>query len=213
MLAPMVELSHQALRELIAGFGGCDRYYTEMTGAPAYLAEAPYDRWFLNSEPDPANTVVQFFSPDAPRMAGAVRKLAAERAAEGRPLGGIDLNFGCAAPQIERIGGGVRWMREPEAAAAMMAEVRAAIPGVPLSAKLRLGYEDSWERLHSFCAGLVAAGADYLVLHPRLKDQKFRRTGKWDYVKRLAEALPVPVIGNGDVRDYQIGRASCRERV
>jgi tRNA-dihydrouridine synthase B len=211
MLAPMVELSHRPLRELIAGFGGCDRYYTEMCGAPAYLSDAPYDQWFLDTRPDPESTAIQFNSPDAERMTAAVAKLLADRRGQGLALGGIDLNFGCSAPLIEKAGGGVFWMKHPQAAAAMVASVRALIPGITLSVKMRLGYEESGEALLAFCGGLVDAGADYLILHPRLKDQKFKRLGKWDYVAYLAQELSVPVIGNGDIRDYAAyGRAVGR---
>jgi len=203
MLAPMVELSHRPLRELIAGFGGCDRYYTEMSSAAAYLNEAPYDRWFMDTAPDPAATAVQFYAPDADRMAQAIRKLVAERDREGIPLGGVDLNFGCSVPQIEKLGAGIRWMKDPAGAARMAAMARKELPGTLLSAKLRLGYEESPEALMAFCAGLVDAGVDYLVLHPRLKDQKFRRLGKWSCVRDLAAGLPVPVLGNGDVRGWE----------
>ncbi len=202
MLAPMVELSHRPLRELIAGFGGCDRYYTEMCGAPAYVSDAPYDQWFLDTEPRPESTAIQFNSPDSERMEAAVAKLLADRREKNLALGGIDINFGCSAPLIEKAGGGVFWMKHPKAAAAMVAAVRALIPGVGLSAKMLLGYEESGEALLAFCRGLVDAGADYLILHPRLKDQKFKRLGKWEYVASLARDLPVPVIGNGDIRDY-----------
>ncbi len=202
MLAPMVELSHRPLRELIAGFGGCDRYYTEMCGAPAYLSDAPYDQWFLDTQPCPERTAIQFNSPDAGRMAAAVAKLLEDRRGKNLALGGIDINFGCSAPLIEKAGGGVFWMKHPEAAAAMVASVRALIPGIGLSVKMRLGYEESGEALLSFCKKLVNAGADYLILHPRLKDQKFKRLGKWEYVASLARELTVPIIGNGDIRDY-----------
>lgn len=215
MLAPMVEYSHGALRALIHEFGGCDRYYGEMCGAPAYLSDAPYDAWFLDPYPAPERSVMQFFSPDEPRMVAAVRKLLAERADAGVPVGGVDLNFGCAAPLIEKQGGGVRWMKDPAAAAAMTAAVRRAAdelhPGLSISAKMRLGYDESAEALLSFANGLEAAGADYLVLHPRLKDQKFRRQGKWDYVALLSRELSIPIIGNGDVRGYE-GYSQAVER-
>ncbi|TFG83883.1 MAG: tRNA-dihydrouridine synthase family protein, partial [Spirochaetales bacterium] len=202
LLAPMVELSHRPLRELITSFGGCDRYYTEMAGAPAYLSGAAYDAWFLDPLPEPVRTVIQFYSPDTPRMADAVRKLVGQRAAEDTPVGGIDLNFGCAAPHIEKAGGGVSWMKDARGAAAMVAAVRSEAQGISLSAKLRLGYEEEPERLAEFCLGLADAGLDYIVLHPRLKDQKFRRTAKWSTIRALAATIPVPVIGNGDIRGY-----------
>lgn len=208
MLAPMVELSHRPLRELVNGFGGCDRYYSEMTSAAGFLAGSPFDAWFLDPLPSPENTVLQLYAPDARRMALATARLVSERMAQGVPIGGIEANFGCSAPQIERIGGGIKWMKDPKGAAELIAGMREAAPGIVLSAKMRLGYEESFDALKDFCTGLVEAGADYLVLHPRLSSEKFRRTGRWAYVKELAAAIPVPVIGNGDIRDFKAYNAA-----
>ena len=147
MLAPMVELSHRPLRELVAGFGGCDRYYSEMTSAAGYLAGSPFDEWFLDPQPCPEQTVMQLYSPDAQRMALATERLVRERLAQGVAVGGVEANFGCSAPQIERIGGGVKWMKDPEGAAQMIRGMRKAAPDTVLSAKMRLGYEESLEAL------------------------------------------------------------------
>ncbi len=208
LLAPMVELSHRPLRELVASFGACDRYYTEMTSASGYLSNSPFDRWFMDSQPDPVRTVVQFYDSDIEPLAKAAARLQKERSAGGIPLGGIDLNFGCSAPQIERAGGGVSWMKDARRAAALVGAVKAAAPGCTVSAKLRLGYEESESGLVAFCQALEQAGADYLVIHPRLKHQKFRRSGKWPLVRAVAESIQIPVIGNGDVRSYEQYRAA-----
>jgi len=200
LLAPMVELSHRPLRELIHSFGGCDRYYTEMTSASGYLARSPFDQWFMDSEPAPEKTVVQLFDSELEPLAQAAARLFEERKASDTPLGGIDANFGCSAPLIEKAGGGVSWMKDARRAASLIAALKAAAPGVPISAKLRLGYEESEAALIEFCLALEGAGADYLVVHPRLKSEKFRRTGRWGYVRAVAEALHIPVVGNGDVR-------------
>ncbi len=199
----MVELSHRPLREMIASFGSCDRYYTEMTSAAGYLAHSPFDRWFTDSEPEPGRTVVQLYASEPGPMIETASRLAQERRLSGIPLGGLDANFGCSAPQIEKAGGGVSWMKDAKRAASMLAGIKSAAPGIPLSAKLRLGYDDAREALVDFCLGLQEAGADYLVIHPRLWNEKFRRKGRWDSVRAVAEALAIPVVGNGDVRDYE----------
>ena len=208
MLAPMVELSHRPLRELVANFGGCDRYYSEMTSAAGYLAGSPYDAWFLDPQPYPDVTVMQLYSPDVERMTLATQRLVKERLAQGLAIGGVEANFGCSAPQIERIGGGVKWMKDPAGAAQLIAGMRQAAPEIILSAKMRLGYEESLNALKDFCTGLVESGADYLVLHPRLRSEKFRRTGRWAFVGELAAAMPVPVIGNGDIRNFKDYKAA-----
>jgi tRNA-dihydrouridine synthase len=125
---------------------------------------------------------------------------------------GADINFGCSAPHIIRAGGGAAWMREPEKAFALARLARGAWSS-SLSAKLRIGVDDDYQRLRDFCLGLAEAGCDFLTLHPRLEGQKFRRSGRWDYVARLAADLPVPIIGNGDIRgwaDYTRWMAEAR---
>lgn len=211
MLAPMVELSNRPLRELIASFGSADRSYTEMTSASGYLAHSPFDRWFTDSLPDPGRTVVQFYDTDIEPIALAARRLYEERQASGMALGGIDANFGCSAPQIERAGGGVSWMKDASRAARLIEAIKDAAPGVPVSAKLRLGYEESESALVDFCLALQEAGADYLVIHPRLKHEKFRRSGRWPYVTAVARSLRIPVIGNGDVRSTERYRAAIEQ--
>ena len=206
LLAPMVGLSHRPLRELVLGFGGCDLAYTEMTSAAGYLSGAPYDRYFLDTGPEPGRAVLQFYAVDAPRMIQAARKAAREL-----PAAGLDLNFGCSAPHIEKAGGGVSWMKDPGAARDLVARVRDARPEGGLSAKLRVGYDEDYGRLRDFCGGLAEAGADWLVLHPRLRSEKLRRTGRWDYVRRLGEDLEVPVVGNGDIQGPEDHAARVRE--
>ncbi len=198
LLAPMVGLSHRPLRELVDGFGGCDLYYTEMTSSAGYVSGAPYDRYFLDALPAPERTVLQFYATDTPRMVQA-----AARAARDIPAFGLDLNFGCSAPHIEKAGGGVSWMKDPAAARDLAAAVREARPDGSLSVKMRTGYDDDYDRLRDFCGALEDAGVDYIVLHPRLRSQKLRRSGRWDYVLRLGRDLGIPVVGNGDVRSFE----------
>ena len=92
-------------------------------------------------------------------------------------------------------------MREPERAFALVREARAAWDK-HLSAKIRLGQEDDYEALADFVRGLAESGVEYVAVHPRLEAQKFRRQGRWDYVARLVQEMPIPIIGNGDIRSW-----------
>lgn len=132
LLAPMAELSHRALRELIASFGGCDEYYTEMISAGALVSGGMYERWYLDNGPDPAKLVYQLAGSNAGHLANAAAFLDAYECA------GIDINMGCSAPAIRRVGGGVQWMASIDKAAAMIALVRKRTDR-RLSVKLRVG--------------------------------------------------------------------------
>jgi tRNA-dihydrouridine synthase B len=194
-LAPMVALSHRPLRCLIREFGGLDYACTEMASAAALVSGSTYEKWFLDPEPDPGTTIIQLYTVKSERLVEALRRCAS------MPVMGADINFGCSAPHIERSGGGSAWMKDAGKAAKLIAAAREAWPRI-LSVKLRIGEEEDYARLEDFCRGLVDAGADFLTLHPRLKSEKFRRSSRWDYIGRLAAALSVPVVGNGDLRSY-----------
>jgi len=210
----MVALSHRALRELIFGFDtegdiprrGLDLAFTEMASAAAIVAHTKYDEWYIDAAPQPERVVYQFYTIKPDSLPEAM-ELVGKRGAFG-----ADINFGCSAPHIVRAGGGAAWMREPEKAFALARLARGAWAN-SLSAKLRIGVEDDYQRLRDFCLGLAEAGCDFLTLHPRLEGQKFRRAGRWDYVARLAEDIPIPVVGNGDIRgwaDYSRWMAEAR---
>jgi tRNA-dihydrouridine synthase B len=210
ILAPMVALSHRALRELVLEFGGLDLAYTEMASAGAAVSGAIYEDCYLDAGPDPAKVVYQLYTTKAERLPEALAMLS-ERHASGMPRGaseeagspvfGADINFGCSAPQITRAGGGAAWMREPERAFELVRSARAAWDK-SLSAKIRLGQEEDYERLADFVRGLADAGIDYVTLHPRLEGQKFKRQGRWDFVARLASEMSIPIVGNGDIRGW-----------
>lgn len=195
LLAPMVAVSHRALRELILGFGGLDLACTEMASAAAAVSGAYFERWFLDAEPEPGRTLMQFYTVKSERLIEALAHVA------DKGLFGVDLNFGCSAPQIRKAGGGVAWMGKPREAAELCALARKDWEA-SLSAKMRIGESEDYGALKDFAAGLVEAGLDFLTLHPRLENERFRRKSRWDYVARLQADLPVPVLGNGDVRSF-----------
>jgi len=245
----MVGLSHRALRELIIGFGGLDLAFTEMASAGILVGGSPYERWYLDAEPEPSRIIYQLYATKPERLPVALAKIrdrplsgraAMDRTAKNRdgkdeklgeaPAGlaaatagpsalgiaenggavfGADINFGCAAPHITRAGGGAAWMREPAKAFALIASARAAWPA-NLSAKLRIGEDEDYERLADFCRGLAEEGIDFLTLHPRLESEKFRRKSRWDYIGRLAAELPIPLIGNGDIRSHADWKAQTQ---
>jgi tRNA-dihydrouridine synthase B len=210
-LAPMVAVSHRALRELILDFGGLDFAYTEMASAGAAVSGSPYEDCYLDSGPDPAKVVYQLYTAKSERLAEALEMLKARQGQTGQVFG-ADINFGCAAPHITRAGGGAAWMREPEKAFALVRGARSAWDQ-HLSAKIRLGQDDDYAALADFVAGLAEAGVEYVAVHPRLEAQKFRRQGRWDYIARLVQEMPIPIVGNGDIcgwADYRkhIGEAA-----
>jgi tRNA-dihydrouridine synthase len=192
LLAPMAELSHRALRELIETFGGCDEYWTEMINAGSLVSGGRFEHWYTDSAPCPQKLVFQLVGSEPKHIVQAAALLDQQECA------GIDLNMGCSAPAITRTGAGVRWMEDVDKAAALVSKVRAVVTH-RLSIKIRLGMTDDYDYLVRFCTRLEAEGVDLITLHPRTAREKFKRSARWNYVVHLATALKIPVAGNGDI--------------
>jgi len=140
-LAPMAELSHRALRELIYGFLREENlpdtldfpvFVTEMISAPGLLAGGPFEKWYLDNGPDPSRLVYQLLGADEDQLVKAAALL------DRQDCLGIDINMGCSAPLITKTGAGVRWMEDPDKAARLIEKLR-GVTKKQLSVKIRLG--------------------------------------------------------------------------
>ena len=197
MLAPMAELSHRALRELIESFtppggGGADECFTEMISAGAFVNGGPFEAWYADNGPCPEKLVYQLVGADEVQLTQAVTML------DQKECLGIDINMGCSAPAITRTGAGVRWMADPDRAAALIGKIRPKTRR-RLSVKLRTGLTDDFEYLARFCRRLEEEGVELITLHPRTAKEKFKGRVRWGYVSALRKELRIPLAGNGDI--------------
>jgi tRNA-dihydrouridine synthase len=192
LLAPMAELSHRALRELIEGFGGCDEYFTEMISAAALFGGGPFERWYIDGGPCPEKVVYQLVGSDIGTISRAAALL------DRQECRGIDLNMGCCAPLIRKAGAGIAWMGSIDRAGELVKAVRKAVKR-RLSVKIRTGFTDDFDYLVRFCRRLADEGVDFITLHPRTAKEKLKRVARWDYVGALRRELAIPVAGNGDI--------------
>ncbi|MCL2763026.1 MAG: tRNA-dihydrouridine synthase family protein [Treponema sp.] len=192
LLAPMAELSHRALRELIEEFGGCDEYFTEMISAAALFGGGPFEKWYMDGGPCPEKLVYQLLGSDIEQIVKAAALL------DTLECAGIDLNMGCSAPLIRKAGAGVAWMASIDRAGDLVKEVRKVVKR-RLSVKMRTGFTDDFAYLVRFCRRLEAEGVDLIILHPRTAREKFKRSARWSYIAALRQELQIPVAGNGDI--------------
>ena len=192
VLAPMAELSHRALRELIESFGPATEYFTEMVSAGAFVSGGPFEAWYVDSGPCPERLVYQLVGADEDQLLRAVALL------DQRECLGIDINMGCSAPAIRRTGAGVQWMADIDRAAALIRRLRPHT-NRRLSVKLRIGLTDDFDYLVRFCRRLEEEGLDLITLHPRTAKEKFKRRARWEYVSALRKELHIPLVGNGDI--------------
>jgi nifR3 family TIM-barrel protein len=118
----------------------------------------------------------------------------------------IDLNMGCPVPKITRQGKGAALMRDVPAAARLLGELRRAV-SVPLTVKIRGGWDD--EHLNAVEVATMAedTGVDAIVVHPRTRSQRFTGKAPWDVIREVVQAVGIPVTGNGDVTSIAEARA------
>lgn len=111
----------------------------------------------------------------------------------------IDLNFGCPAKTVNKHKGGAVLLKDPEQIYKLVKTVRAAVANeIPVSAKMRLGYEDTALTLDNALA-IESAGADSLTVHARTKVQGYRPSAHWQWISLINQTVKIPVTANGDI--------------
>jgi tRNA-dihydrouridine synthase C len=151
--------------------------------------------------------------PVRPQLLGSDPQVLAENAARLAELNppGIDLNFGCPAKCVNRHRGGAILLDEPELLHEIVRSVRRAVPpAIVVSAKMRLGVEDRGRMLEAAQA-LASGGAAQLVVHARTKRDGYKPPAHWHEVARIAQAVPVPVVANGEIWTLQDALQARRE--
>ncbi len=199
LLAPMEGLLDFVLRDILTRVGGIDRCVSEFIRiTDQLLPERVFIRIvpeLLNGSRTPAGVPVraQLLGSDAACMADNAARLAEMGSA------GIDINFGCPAKIVNRHGGGAALLQDPEAVGRIVAAVRRAVPaGVPVSAKMRLGYNDDAQA--EDCAQAIdSAGACELVVHARTKADGYRPPAYWERIADIRRVVRLPVIANGEI--------------
>lgn len=191
-LAPMAGLTHTALRQVMSGFGGIGLLSTEMLSAKRLPTENPGISPYLIRTASESPLSHQLLISTAREVAPALHALHRFRA------DAIDLNMGCPAPAVGKIGAGFALMEQPEEARRIVSEARKRTQ-LPLTAKIRLGADLDDRKLRDFCAMLSDEGIDLLSVHARLKNESFARRPRWERIERIKEWIPIPVIANGGI--------------
>ena len=117
---------------------------------------------------------------------------------ESRGADFIDVNLGCPIDHFTRMGLGAALARQPGRVARIVAAMRAAVT-VPVTVKIRLGWNKDSLNYLELANAAVDAGAAAVTVHGRTREARYRHPADWDRIAEIAAALPVPVIGNGDV--------------
>ncbi|MFC4258832.1 tRNA-dihydrouridine synthase [Marinobacter lacisalsi] len=199
ILAPMEGLVDAPIRETLSGVGGIDRSVTEFIRVTHGMLPP---RIFYKYAPELHNQCrTASGTPVAIQLLGSDPGMMGLHGARAVELGArqVDINFGCPAKTVNRHKGGCVLMREPELMHAIAAAVREAVPAhIPVTAKMRLGYDD---RSMGLACGqaLQEAGVAELVIHARSKVDGYKPPAYWEHIARVREALSIPVIANGEI--------------
>lgn len=199
LLAPMEGLLDFTLRDVLTQAGGIDRCVSEFIRVTGTLLP---ERVFTRVVPELLNGGrTRSGVPVRAQLLGSDPVCLAENAGRLASLGpaGIDLNFGCPAKVVNRHGGGAALLQQPENLSRIVAAVRRAVPpSLPVSAKMRLGFDDDARAVE--CAqALAEGGAGELVVHARTRAQGYRPPAYWERIADVRAAVGIPVIANGEI--------------
>ena len=193
-LAPMCGITDHVFRTLCYE-QGCDLAYTEMISAMGYLC-APEQRatkeLMIRGENEP-RLILQLFGREPDIVAEA-----AKRISELGIYDGIDLNMGCPAKKIAPSGEGCGLMRTPETAFRMMKKT-VSESVVPVSIKMRTGYDKDHINVIEFAKMAEDAGISSITVHGRTREQQYSGKADWDIIAEVKRSVSIPVCGNGDI--------------
>lgn len=203
VLAPMAGVTDWAFRTVCAELGAAVTV-TEMVSSRALVYQDKKSRGLLRKTPS-GICGAQIFGNDP-----AIMPEAAGIALELSGCDFIDINMGCPMPKIAGNGDGCALMQNVELAARIVEAVAAAVP-VPVTVKMRKG----WDRGSVNCAELAqaveAAGAAAVCVHGRTKTMLYSGTADWDCIRAVREAVKIPVVANGDIFDAEAA-LRCEKR-
>jgi len=190
--APMAGYGDRAWREIIRRMG-CRLVVVPMVSAEGLARGDRKTLGLLDIEGEIAPVVVQIFGSRPEGLAEAARRL------ESLGVSGVDLNFGCPARRVAAHGGGAAVLKNPALLADLVGAVRRAV-ALPLTVKMRAGWDESAPGVEELVRVAEGEGADAIALHARTGKQMFTGEADWDRIAEAKRAATVPIIGNGDIR-------------
>lgn len=196
-LAPMAGVTNWPFR-LLCKEKGCGIVVTEFVSDKAlvYDSKRTQEMIELLAEERPAG--IQIFGADADTMVRA-----AERVVELQHPDFVDINMGCPAPKVTKGRGGSSLLKEPETAQEIVRVVVRAVAPLPVTVKMRIGWDAQSINAVDMARRVEEAGAQMLTVHGRTREQHYSGKADWDVIATVAKSVQIPVLGNGDITTPQ----------
>src|SRR5919204_129035 len=190
-VAPMAGMTDSALRRLVKRHGGCGLVVTEMVSSEGLVRGIDRTLEYAEYTEEERPVSIQIFGGDPDKMAAAAQVV------EGMGADIVDVNMGCPVPKIAKHNAGCSLMREPQHAASVIQAMAQAVT-IPVTVKMRAGWNDGSRNAPELARRVQDAGAAAVTIHGRTAEQSYSGFADWDLVSGVARDLSVPVFGSGD---------------
>ena len=202
LLAPMAGITDLPFRQLVASFGA-GLVVSEMVASQEMVQAKPGVRERAELGFGEAATSVQIAGRDAYWMGEAARMV------EGNGARIIDINMGCPAKKVTGGLSGSALMKTPDHAMKLIEAVVAAVK-IPVTLKMRLGWDDDCLNAPEIAKSAEAAGIQMITVHGRTRCQFYKGRADWAAISRVNEATSLPVIANGDIRSSSDAKTALK---
>ena len=191
-LAPMAGMTDTAFRRLVKRQGGCGLVVSEMVSSEGLVRGIDRTLEYAEYTEEERPVSIQIFGGDPKVMADAAQIV------EGMGADIVDVNMGCPVPKIAKHHAGCSLMREPAHAASVIAAMAKAVR-IPVTVKMRAGWNDQEINAPTLARMVEDAGAAAVAVHGRTAAQSYGGESDWDLIGRVARGLTIPVFGSGDL--------------
>jgi tRNA-dihydrouridine synthase B len=196
IVAPMAGMTDTAFRRLVKRHGGCGLVVTEMVSSEGLVRGIDRTLEYAEYTEEERPISIQIFGGDPEKMAEAAQVV------EGLGADIVDVNMGCPVPKIAKHNAGCSLMREPEHAASVIAAMTRRVK-IPVTVKMRAGWNDSSINAPELARRVEGAGAAAVAVHGRTAAQSYSGHSDWSLIDRVAESVSIPVLGSGDCLEPQ----------
>ncbi|WP_255826341.1 tRNA dihydrouridine synthase [Marinomonas rhizomae] len=202
-VAPMEGVMDHTMRALLSQIGGMDYLVSEFIRVTQYPIPTHSFKRLIPENTNKARTAHNH--PVHTQLLGSNAGLMAESALNAIEAGAthIDVNFGCPAKRVNGHGGGSVLLQTPDTLYDIMSTIRKTLSSdIPVSAKIRLGFEDE-ELLFDNVAAIEAAGVGTLTIHGRTKKDGYKPPARWEKIGEIQDKTKMIVVANGDITDAE----------